>query len=242
MAERRAGPAGQHHVRRAVRLAAIPAAAWYAVLVGSGLLIAGAVRGAVSGEDGLVEALQDGRSPSWDDVTHWVSWSANTGTIILAACVVGLVLRLVLRQWVEPLVLWAGVALQSALFLLTTLAVSRPRPDAAHLDPAPPTSSFPSGHTGASMALWLGLALVLATRVRSRALRVVIVLVLACIPVAVAVSRLDRGMHHPSDVAFGLLNGVAAVCIVRFAVYHDLRAADPAGQSSLPARSRSTQA
>lgn len=229
-------------MRRALRLAAIPAAVWYAVLVGSGLLMSGAAGGLVAREDGLVEALQDGRSAGWDDVTRWASWSANTGTIILVAFVVGLVLRRVLHQWLEPLVLWAGVALQSAIFLLTTLAVSRPRPEAAHLDPAPPTSSFPSGHTGASTALWLGLALVLATRVRSRALRVVIVLALACIPVAVAVSRLYRGMHHPSDVAFGLLNGVAAVGIVRFAVYHDLRGDGPAGQSSSPARSRSTQA
>ncbi len=121
--------------------------------------------------------------------------------IIGTAFVVGVVMRLVWKRWVETLLVWAAVALQSAVFLTTTLLVSRERPDVEKLDPAPPTSSFPSGHTGASTALYLSIGLVLASRVRSRVGRVAVVVLLLLVPIGVAVSRLYRGMHFPTDVA-----------------------------------------
>ena len=141
-------------------------------------------------------------------LTHWWSTVADTPVIIGTAFVVGLVMRLVWKRWVEPLLVWAAVALQSAVFLTTTLLVSRERPDVEKLDPAPPTSSFPSGHTGASTALYLSIGLVLAGRVRSRVGRVAVVVLLLLVPIGVGVSRLYRGMHFPTDVVFGALNGI----------------------------------
>lgn len=191
---------------------------WLAVLVGVGFLVGGPLAGALEGEDGVVEALQGARTSTWDAVSHVGSRAADTITIVGTALVVGLVLRLVWKSWLEPLLVWAAVALQSAVFLTTTLLVSRERPELDKLDPAPPTSSFPSGHTGASTALYLSLGLVLASRVRSRAGRVLVVALLLLVPLGVGLSRLYRGMHHPSDVAFGLLNGTVAVLVVRSAV------------------------
>ena len=129
-----------------------------------------------------------------------------------------MVLRLVWKRWLETLLVWAAVALQSAVFLTTTLLVARERPELDKLDPAPPTSSFPSGHTGAATALYLSLGLVLASHVRSRGGRVLLVVLLLLVPIGVAVSRLYRGMHHPSDVLFGAINGTVAVLLVRQAV------------------------
>lgn len=204
-----------------VLLAALPAALWYALLVGTGLLVGGPLFGSVAdAEDGVVAALVEARTPLWNDLMHWTSWTANTGTVVLTALLLGLLLRWVLHRWLEAVVLWAGVALQSTVFLATTLVVSRERPPVPRLDPAPPTSSFPSGHSGAATALYLGLALVLVDRVERRGLRVLVVALLALVPLAVSFSRLYRGMHHPSDVVFGVLNGVVAVGVVRYATYH----------------------
>jgi membrane-associated phospholipid phosphatase len=89
-----------------------------------------------------------------------------------------------------------------------------------HLDRAPPTSSFPSGHTGAAIALYAALAVVVLRRTRRRWVRGVSVTLLLAVPVLVGLSRLYRGMHHPSDVAgsvvcAGLTLAVSYVVVLR---------------------------
>ena len=69
------------------------------------------------------------------------------------------------------------------------------------------TSSFPSGHTAAAVALYGCIAiLVLWIYGRRPATRVAVV-VLCCVPVIVGLSRLYRGMHYPTDVLAGALVG-----------------------------------
>lgn len=221
-ADRAQPPRRRDHLLRGARLAALPAAAWYGVLLATGYVVTGPLRDELAGwERPFVQGIAADRTPSWDDLTHVVSWSANTGTIVVAVLLLGLAVRAWLGRWLEAVTLWAGVALQSTIFLLTTLVVSRPRPEIEHLDPAPPTSSFPSGHTGASTALFVGLALLVADRQPTRARKVVVIVLMLVPPLLVAGARLYRGMHFPTDVGFGLLNGTAAVLIVRFAVYRD---------------------
>ena len=55
------------------------------------------------------------------------------------------------------------------------MLVDRARPPVVHrLDTAPPTSSFPSGHTAAAVVLYVGLALIVtATRAQSGRARIV---------------------------------------------------------------------
>ena len=107
--------------------------------------------------------------------------------------------------------------------------VDRQRPAVEHLDPAPPTSSFPSGHTGAATALYVGVAVVIAWQVRHKLLRVLLVAVFVTVPILVAVSRLYRGMHHPTDVVFGALNGLACLAVAVYAFQPRSATAAPAG-------------
>ena len=138
-------------------------------------------------------------------------------------------MRLIFGRWTESIILVTAVLLQAAVFLLTTMVVDRQRPAVEHQDPAPPTSSFPSGHTGAATALYVGIAVVIAWRVRHKLLRVLLVAVFVAVPILVAVSRLYRGMHHPTDVVFGALNGLACLAVAVYAFHPRSATAAPAG-------------
>jgi membrane-associated phospholipid phosphatase len=105
-----------------------------------------------------------------------------------------------------------AIAVQATVFVIATAVTGRDRPDVAHLDPAPPTSSYPSGHVGAATALYFTLAAI-AQQIRNPVLRWVITVVCLVIPFLVAYARLYRGMHHLSDVGVGFLNGLACALL-----------------------------
>jgi membrane-associated phospholipid phosphatase len=54
---------------------------------------------------------------------------------------------------------------------------------------------------------------------------------LLTIPVAVGLSRMYRGMHHPTDVAFGMLNGLVCVVIAAHAYLRGDRDNAPSGDA-----------
>jgi undecaprenyl-diphosphatase len=85
------------------------------------------------------------------------------------------------------------------LFLASAALVNRERPDVPHLDGQLPTSSFPSGHVAATICLYT--AIVVLAWPRTRAWWRWPLLALAILmPLWVALSRMYRGMHHPTDV------------------------------------------
>jgi undecaprenyl-diphosphatase len=146
----------------------------------------------------------DRRDP-WTGITHLTTFLAETITVIAVGLVAFALLRVRLGRWREPLFLAVTVIGEVTIFVCTTLLVDRARPPVRHLDSAPPTSSFPSGHTAASVALYGGLA-VIAWRVGAAAwLRTVATVLAVLVPIAVAASRMYRGMHYPTDVTAGAL-------------------------------------
>jgi membrane-associated phospholipid phosphatase len=192
----------------ALRLAGGAVALW-GLLSLIGLLLAhvlssGPVHSADRGVDVWFAARRTG---VWNTITLVDTDMAQTYTVIAVTVVVVLLLRWHLGRWYESWILVSVMAGELLIFLAVTQTVHRPRPPVAELDVAPPTSSFPSGHTAAALALYGGIAiLVLWIYGRRRATRAAAV-VLLCIPVAVGLSRLYRGMHYPSDVLMGALMG-----------------------------------
>jgi membrane-associated phospholipid phosphatase len=180
------------------------------------------------------------RTPTLDQVTHFMSLMADTLVVIGLAALVVVVTRVALKRWREGLLIITALVGEVILFLSTTALVDRERPSVPLLDDAPPTSSFPSGHVAAAICLYGGVAIIAWSRMRPGALRGLVVTLLCLVPVAVAVARLYRGMHHLTDVLAGIAFGsvwltVAARGVRRGAVQ---KAARDGAAGTLPTQPR----
>ncbi|MET9246083.1 phosphatase PAP2 family protein [Nonomuraea sp. NPDC003709] len=176
-----------------------------------------------TGEASVSRSLAAGRTSLWNTLTDFGSSLSDTPYIVALTVIAAIVFRLVYRRWLESIFIVAAVWSQSLIFLATTEAVGRHRPPVQHIDPAPPTSSFPSGHVSAAVAFYCGMALVLTTHVRSRALQVLIWALGIAAPLAVGLSRLYRGMHFLTDVVCGALLGVGCVVMAARAILYAQR-------------------
>jgi membrane-associated phospholipid phosphatase len=203
-------------IARAAGIIAVLLALDYLLLVGLGLILTkvfGADSSVIKWEDKVNTGLADGRTPRMNDVTYLLSGLGNTGAIIGALLVVSVTLFAVTRKWGPSLFLVVAVSGQALVFLFVTLTISRQRPDVKRLDSSPPTSSFPSGHTGAATALFVASAFLVLWYVRNKLVKVIGVVLLLAVPLLVAYGRLYRGMHHPSDIMGAYINGLACVAI-----------------------------
>jgi membrane-associated phospholipid phosphatase len=211
-------PAHSGAVIKSAAARLIPAAVilWALLLAVGYLLTHGLENSVLVRWDHSVErSLSRHRSGGLTTATHYATFGAETLTVIGIGLVVFIVLRLFLRRWRESIFLAVALIGEVTIFVSTTMFVNRDRPDVAQLDGAPPTSSFPSGHTAASVALYGSLA-VIAVAVGARAWVRWILLVLAVVmPVTVAMSRLYRGMHFPTDVIAGALFALVWLMVAR---------------------------
>ncbi|WP_448631391.1 phosphatase PAP2 family protein [Cellulomonas soli] len=188
-----------------------PAVAWWAAVVGIGLLLTGPFAALGDREVAINEWFVSRRTATMDTVTAWWSQMGATETVIGLCVLVVAVVWWRTRRWWYAIVPLIAIGTQAAVFMLSALVVGRDRPDVPRLDDAPPTSSFPSGHSGASTALYVTFAL-MAQRIERTWLRVGLTVVLLALPPMVVYARLYRGMHQLSDVVVGVLNGL--VCVV----------------------------
>ncbi|GGK91940.1 phosphatase PAP2 family protein [Planomonospora parontospora subsp. parontospora] len=199
---------------RRVRNIAIPLGVLAVVTIALGQLITEVLTG-LWAEGALNRALARERTTTWNTVSDVVSTTADTPVIISVTAVAALAFRTAFGRWRESVFIVVVVAAQSAVFLLATVFVQRLRPAVPHLDPAPPTSSYPSGHTSAAVACYCGIALVLALHTRRRAaLAVVWWLAGSALAIGVAWARLYRGMHYLTDVAWGFVLGLICLAVV----------------------------
>jgi undecaprenyl-diphosphatase len=167
------------------------------------------------------------RTSFWNTVTSFGTLIGGT-EIVLAMTAVGCVLLFVRGHGPRlPAFLALAVAGETALFVLASLVIDRLRPGIPHLDGAPPTSSFPSGHTAATVALWCGLALGLSRTHPGHPLRVLTWLLAVALPVFVLASRLYRGMHWPTDVAASVVFTLLWLLLLRAVLLPPDRADPP---------------
>ena len=138
----------------------------------------------------------------------------------------------VLRQWRIAAFVVFALGVESATYRATTLVVHSHRPHVVRLEHLPVNAGYPSGHTAASIAVYGGLALLLTSRFTSGVFRAFVWGIALAMVTLVASARMYRGMHHPLDVAGGVVVGIAALVVLVFAC----RAAGAAAHSRDDAR------
>jgi hypothetical protein len=206
-----------------------------ALLLGLGLLITRVLDGSRADqlEVDFEDAVPAHRTPAWNAVTHYGTVLGATSTVIALTAAGCLVLALRRHGPRLPLFLALAVIGETLLFLLAATLLDRVRPPIPQLDVAPPTSSFPSGHTAASVALWVGLALGLARTRPGHRLRVLLWSLAVVLPLFVLLSRLYRGMHWPTDVGAGVLFALLWLLLLRAVLLPRKTEPEPSGVPTL---------
>ncbi len=188
-----------------------PAVVLFGLIVGLGLLIMGPL-GNLRWEDGLSRSVAAGRTEVWNGITMVWSRIGNTEIVIGVCVFVVAIVWWRTKQWWYAVVPAIAISVQASVFVAATTLTDRKRPAVEHLDPAPPTSSYPSGHMGAATALYLTFAL-MAQRIERVWLRRLVTVVCAVVPLLVGYARLYRGMHHLVDILVGAGNGVVCALL-----------------------------
>jgi undecaprenyl-diphosphatase len=176
-----------------------------------GLLVTRVILRGIDGTDeSLVRFLAHHRSGGLTDASLIGSILAGGVVLPIVVGVCG-VLAALFKQWRLGAFLVFALAVESGAYRATTLVVHRQRPHVHRLENLSAGASYPSGHTAASIAVYCGLALLLTSRISRLAPRVLIWTIAAAIPVYVAFARMYRGMHHPLDIAGGVVIGIAVL-------------------------------
>src|SRR5215207_408810 len=189
-----------------------PALVLWGGLVGIGFLIAGPLSGTLRAEAGVDKYLAADRSHSWNAITLVLSQLGGTEVVIGASLIIGALTLWRTRDWRLAAVPAIAILIETVIFLSIASLIDRQRPPVGKLDVAPPTSSYPSGHVGASTALYLAFAF-LALHIARVWLRRTTVFLCLITPLLVAYARLYRGMHYVTDVAAGLVDGIVCVLL-----------------------------
>jgi membrane-associated phospholipid phosphatase len=167
-------------------------------------------------DESVIESIVADRTPFLTD-------ASDVGSAVGGAPVLPILVGLIalacaaLRKWRIAAFALFVLVVESATYRVTTLLVPRQRPTVQRLEDLPADASYPSGHTAASIAVYAGLVLLLTSAIPNRRLRVVAWAAAVILPIVVATSRMYRGMHHPLDVAGGVLVGIGAVIVLLFA-------------------------
>ncbi|MEV4759964.1 phosphatase PAP2 family protein [Micromonospora sp. NPDC049559] len=157
------------------------------------------------------------RTPSLDAASHWWSKAGDTHAVLLVSLVFCPLVVAVWRRWRPVLFLALAMFGELGLFLASARVVDRPRPPVEHLDGRLPTASFPSGHIAATICLYLAIAVLVMPRT-DRWWRWLSVVAAVVMPLGVALSRMYRGMHHPTDLMGAVLLGTLWVGLLWWVV------------------------
>jgi undecaprenyl-diphosphatase len=198
---------GHTRARHRARIAAGVLVAWVLIMgivIGAGELVLNYGNGNVLGDETIPHRLAAHRTPTMNGWSEVFSTLGATQAILIVSIAVCVVFLAVTRRWRPVLFVATLMFGELAAFLVAAAVVKRPRPDVPHLDHHLPTSAYPSGHTAATTCLYVALAILVIGHARGWWRWLFLVPAIA-MPALVALSRMYRGEHHPTDVLGSLL-------------------------------------
>jgi membrane-associated phospholipid phosphatase len=186
--------------------------AWFVVhvLVGNGGL------GLEGSDESFNDTLAENRTGTLTTLAEIGSQVGGAPVLPILVGIVALVCAY-FRHWLIAAFAVFVLAIESATYRVTSIAVPRDRPSVPRLEQLEPDASYPSGHTAASVAVYAGLVLLLTTRFTSSLKKALAWTAAILVVTFVALSRMYEGMHHPLDVAGGVLIGIGAILVLLFA-------------------------
>jgi membrane-associated phospholipid phosphatase len=180
----------------------------------------------VLGNDGMalhdqrfLGSILDHRSPSLTTVATAVTMLGRGAVLFpmaVAAAIALWLLRAKIAEAVAPLL---SLGASTVTIALVKAAVGRTRPPADVRLVDEKTASFPSGHAGNSTALCVSIGIVLALVILHRPIfRLLALFVSGAVPFAIGLSRLELGVHWPSDVIAGWSIGIVCAVVITTAM------------------------
>lgn len=161
----------------------------------------------------FISWLADLRSDWLTAVADLLGEAGSTRGIPAVVVVSVPVILALTRRWAAGALVLVAALGASTIFFASSEVVGRSRPvddlgatAVAASGESIPTSSFPSGHVAASVAVYGAMALLFLVWSRSR-LRYAVPVVAGLIVAGVAFSRMYHGAHYPSDVLASLVYG-----------------------------------
>ena len=203
----------------------LAALAGFLVLAAASILLAWVVVHVLVSNGGLgLEGTDEGFNDTLaENRTGTLTTLAEIGSQVGGAPVLPILVGIValvcayFRHWLIAAFAVFVLAIESATYRVTSIAVPRDRPSVHRLEQLEPDASYPSGHTAASVAVYAGLVLLLTTRFTSSLKKALAWTAAILVITFVAFSRMYEGMHPPLDVAGGVLIGIGAILVLLFA-------------------------
>ena len=178
----------------------------------------------------LAGEVREGRTQDIDvAVLRWVEThhSPFLDRAMLEITFMGTGLIVMTIVLVSGMFLWLTKHKHSALLLVVATSgailvngllkagFDRPRPQVFEVAQHTVSSSFPSGHAMSAATVYMTVAYLAARLQRRRISRALTLLAATIVVVLIAFSRLYLGVHYPSDVAAGVVIGIAwaALCM-----------------------------
>jgi len=159
-------------------------------------------------DEAVLRRLDAIHAPWLDEVMLEVTALGN-GTVVLALALVSATFLWLNRHRYSAALLGGATAGALLLNILLKSYFDRPRPQVVSWGTHVSTSSFPSGHATSAIVVYATIAYLVARLQQRRLSRIVTLTLAGIVILAIAASRLVLGVHYPSDVAAGLVIGLA---------------------------------